>query len=102
MSTLTLKSRRCATTHREAILYGRIPVGVDEYAVALAFLIDANGWTLQEYIDWINRPEPGMWKGVLMADYHWRNDYGITTASQLGDYLDGCHEREVQKEAMYS
>jgi hypothetical protein len=27
---------------------------------------------------------------------HWA-EYGITTATQLGDYLDGCVERERQK-----
>jgi hypothetical protein len=55
-----------------------------------------NVWTLQEYIDWINRPEEGVIKGELMAAEEWKV-YDITTASQLGDYLDGCYRREVEK-----
>lgn len=53
-------------------------------------------WTLAEYIAWLNRPEPGVIKGELMAADEWA-EYGITTAAQLGDYLDACVERERRK-----
>lgn len=98
MATLTIKSARCATTIRmEAIAYDRIPAGVEERKVALSYLIDANGWTLEDYLAWLNRPEPGVVKGDLMPAADWQEAYGITTASQLGEYLDGCFQREVEK-----
>lgn len=59
-------------------------------------LVDENLWTLQEYIDWLNRPEEGVWKGELMPAEDWA-EYNITTASQLGDHLDAEFEKEVRK-----
>lgn len=64
---------------------------------AIRMLVNQDLWTLQEYIDWLNRPEPGTIKGDLMAAPEWAC-YNITKASELGDYLDGCVEREREKD----
>jgi len=53
-------------------------------------------WTLQEYIDWINSDSEG---SQLMGAEDWA-EHGITTAVQLGEYLDSCVEREKQKDMM--
>ena len=40
---------------------------------------------------------PGSWSsGLTDSLEHWAG-YGITTAEQLDDYLDGCFEREMEK-----
>lgn len=66
---------------------------------ALGELIDGNQWTLTEYLAWLNRDKDGV---MLTEDLdHWK-EYGITKASELGDYLDGCVMREREKEAMYA
>jgi len=47
---------------------------------------------LIDYIAWLNEKAKGGFE--LTTDLkHWA-EYGITTKDQLGDYLDGCVERE--------
>ena len=50
---------------------------------------------LLDYITTSTRKRAG---GFLLTDdlKHWA-EYGITTKEQLGDYLDGCVERENSK-----
>ena len=50
---------------------------------------------LLDYIYALNEKASGGF--LLTADLkHWA-EYGITTKDQLGDYLDGCVERENSK-----
>ena len=64
---------------------------------AIRLLVDENLWTLSEYLTWLNRDD-GVSKLTEDLD-HWR-EFGVTTASELGDYLDGCVAREKQKGMM--
>lgn len=50
--------------------------------------------TVTAYAEWINGPDGGM----MTAAEHWAQ-YGITTAPQLGDYLNGCVRKERRKDA---
>lgn len=56
---------------------------------------DAEALDLRHYIKEINKMGSG---GFLLTDDldHWA-EYGIFTKAQLGDYLDGCVERENSK-----
>lgn len=98
MTKLSLKTARPAATIRaEAVAYDRIPTSDSDRAAALAHLIDADAWTLDEYVAWINRDATTF---ALMGADAWR-ERGITTASALGALLDAEHERNMRKEAMY-
>lgn len=49
------------------------------------------------YVAWLNRPADGSFS--LTDDVeHWAQ-IGITTAAQLGDYLNGSVRREIEKDA---
>jgi hypothetical protein len=59
--------------------------------------VEANEATLADYIRWLNakmmarkEENPDLWGGILTDDLeHW-SGYGITTAKELGEYLDEC------------
>lgn len=95
MATLTIASP--ALVRAKAIAYDRIPASDAERAAALATLIDGDGWTLAEYVAWINRDSATF---ALMGAEAWE-ERGITTASALGELLDAEHERNIRKESMY-
>ena len=47
-------------------------------------------------------PREGTWIGGLAGELeHWA-EMGVRTPRDLADYLDGCFEREMQKQAMAS
>lgn len=58
-----------------------------------------NVWSLEEYIAYMNADVPPGGGGLVSDLAHWA-EYDITTASQLGDYLDGACARNVQKSEM--
>jgi hypothetical protein len=96
MPTLTIKSAKSAAILRaEAILYDRIPATAAHRMDAVALLIDGDGWTVAEYVAWINRDAQGF---ALMDAAEWA-ERGIHTASALGALLDAEHERNVRKES---
>lgn len=74
-------------------------------SMILATLIDNDLWTLAEYLAWMaaddeKKRAKGWWVGSLSEDLaHWA-EIGITTASQLGRYLDDCCENERRKDMM--
>jgi len=98
MATLSLKTDKTPTQlWCERVVYDRIPASEIERDTALRYLIDNNGWTLDEYVAWINRDATTF---ALMGAAEWRAR-GIHTASALGELLDAEHERNMRKEAMY-
>lgn len=103
MATLTLKTDKTPTTiWCERVAYNRPSRDGREYSdverrTAFTHLIDNNGWTLAEYITWINRPEEGVIKGELMPAEHWTEMLGYTTAAELGAHLDAEFQRELRK-----
>lgn len=98
MTTLSLKTDKTPTQLRsERVVYDRAPASAIERAAALRDLIENNGWTLEEYVAWLNRDATAF---ALMGAAEWR-ERGITTAAALGALLDAEHERELRKEAMY-
>lgn len=58
-----------------------------------------NVWTLEEYVDFINRDSQGF---ALAGADHWRSVYGFTTAAELGALLDAECERNLEKDRRYS
>jgi hypothetical protein len=98
MATLSLKTDKTPTQlWSERVVYDRIPASEIERSTALSYLIDNDGWTLDEYVEWINRDSSVF---ALMGADKWR-ERGIHTASELGRLLDAEHERNMRKEAMY-
>lgn len=75
------------------------PAAQEQHRRSITQLVDNDLWTLTEYLAWINRPEPGVMKGELMGADDWK-EVGITKASDLGEYLDDCVERERRKDGM--
>lgn len=97
MATLTINTAIAARLKAENILYDRIPATDAQRDSAVALLIDHDGWTIAEYIAWINRDSQGF---ELMGADCWA-ERGITTASALGHYLDAEHARNMEKERRY-
>lgn len=64
------------------------------HSLAIGVLVNEDLWTLPEYLAWLTRDGGGLTTDLE----HWA-DYDITKASQLGDYLDGCVAREMEKVA---
>lgn len=61
-----------------------------------------NVWTLEQYLAFMNHDRgDGDRGGGLHTDLSMWAESGITTASQLGDYLDGACARNVEKSQMY-
>ena len=59
-----------------------------------------NVWSLGEYLAYLNHDnQPGDF-GLVSNPEHWA-EHGITTASALGDYLDGACARNVEKSERY-
>ncbi len=94
---LTKSARLPSIILSEKILYDRIPATAAQRDAACAVLIDGDGWTIAEYIAWINRDSECF---ALMGADCWA-ERGITTASALGAVLDAEHDRNMRKEAMY-
>lgn len=75
------------------------------FSVAAIDLLVATQWSLSDYLAWLGRNDQqmvldGWWVGGLVRDpAHWA-EYGITTAAQLGEYLDAECAREDRKSAM--
>ena len=94
MATLSLKTDKTPTQlWAEGVVYDRIPATEMERATALTYLIDNNGWTVAEYVAWINRDAHTF---ELMGAAEWA-ERGIHTASELGRLLDAEHERNCRK-----
>ncbi len=95
MTTLTLKTDKTPTQlWAERVLYDIIPATEIDRANAVAYLIDHDGWTVEEYVAWINRDAQSF---ELMGAAEWA-ERGIHTASALGRLLDAEHERNCRKE----
>lgn len=60
-----------------------------------------NVWSLEEYLAFLNRDLTPNDCGLVADLAHWA-EYGITTAPQLGDYLDGACARNVEKSEMFA
>jgi hypothetical protein len=96
MPTLTIKSAKSAAILRaEAILYDRIPATTTHRMDAVALLIDGDGWTVAEYVAWLNRDSTCF---AMIGAAEWA-ERGIHTASALGALLDAEHERNMRKES---
>lgn len=70
----------------------RTPAGVANLERHIADL-----WTVQGYAIFLNWKDPQGNCGLVEDPEFWRTEYGITTASQLADYIQGCHERNMEK-----
>lgn len=102
MATLTLNTlkttRPTEVILSEKILWGHIPSTDAERKNAVLVLIDNNGCTIAQYIEWINRDSECF---ALMGADAWA-EQGIVTASQLGNLLDAEHDRNVRKSEQYA
>lgn len=82
----------------------------DPFAVRIA--PDVEACSMEDYLRSLNTP--GLWLagkpellaagnfiGILAEADHWRNFYGCSTAKDIADDLDACHQREMRKSACY-
>lgn len=61
----------------------------------------ASVWSLEDYLAFLNRDLTPNDCGLVSDLSYWAED-GITTATQLADYLDGACARNVEKSEMYA
>ncbi|AXQ69052.1 hypothetical protein HOU02_gp157 [Caulobacter phage CcrBL9] len=81
-----------------AVISGDIPKSRRKVRKARrAFQRALEGMDIPTYVAWINHPDSFI---ALTDDVeHWAQS-GITTAAQLGAYLDGCARHEARKDLM--
>ncbi|AFU87879.1 hypothetical protein CcrColossus_gp009 [Caulobacter phage CcrColossus] len=98
---MTTQAALAARLDRAArIIRGEVPASKrKERKARRAFQRALAGMDIPTYVAWLNDPADTL---RLTDDVeHWAS-FGITNALQLGDYLNGCVRREIEKDSRWS